>query len=114
MAKPEMPPTNECEDLCMTMFHAEQSIPQETVFRDEIFGTACENIRNKNEAWVIQDIARLIVPSPETLTMFGATHLKYVIKTVDESWIKSIPFIKGPRPQPDFAVGLKSSAFAAN
>ena len=113
MGKPEMPTTNECKSLCKTMLEARQPIPQDTIFRDDFFETACENIRNKNEARVIQDIARLIVPSPETLTMFGAINLQHLIETVDESWIKSIPLIRGPRPQPDFAVGLKSSAFTS-
>ncbi len=97
MGKPEMPPTNECKSLCKTMLDAEQPTPKGTIFRDDLFETACDNIRNKNEARVIQDIARLIVPSPETLTMFGATHLKHLIEIVDESWIKFIPLIKGPR-----------------
>ncbi len=114
MGKPEMPPRNECKSFCVTMLHAEQPTPQDTIFRDDLFETACDNIRNKNEARVIQDIARLIVPSPETLTMFGATHLKHLIETVDESWIKSIPLVKGPRPQPDFAVGVKPSAFTSD
>ncbi|MCJ1422374.1 hypothetical protein MMC29_000254 [Sticta canariensis] len=113
MGKPEMPPTNECKSFCKTILHAEQPTPQDTIFRDDLFETACDNIRNKNEARVIQDIGRLIVPSPETLTMFGAIHLKHLIETVDEGWIKSIPLVKGPRPQPDFAVGLRSSAFTS-
>ncbi len=46
--------------------------------------------------------------------MFGAIYLKYLIETVDESWIKSIPLVKGPRPQPDFIVGVKPSAFTFN
>ena len=95
------------------MLHAEQLTPQDIIFRDNLFKTACDNIRNKNEARVIQDIGRLIVPSPETLTMFGAIHLKHLIETVDEGWIKSIPLIKGPRLQPNFAVGLRSSTFTA-
>ena len=111
MGKPEMPPTNECKSLCQALLHTEQPTPKDTIFRDDLFDTACDNIRNKNEARVIQDIGRLLVPSPETLTMFGATHLKHLIETVNESWIKSIPLVKGPRPQPDFAVGLRSSAF---
>ena len=113
MGKPEMPPTNECKSFYQALLHTEQSTPKDTIFRDDLFETACDNIRNKNEARVIQDIGRLLVPSPETLTMYGATHLKHLIETVDESWIKSIPLIKGPRPQPDFAVGLKSSAFTS-
>ncbi len=114
MGKPEMPPTNECKSLCQALLHTEQSTPKDTIFRYDLFETACDNIRNKNEARVIQDIGRLLVPSPETLTMFGATHLKHLIETVDESWIKSIPLVKGPRPQPDFAVGVKSSAFTSD
>ena len=114
MGKPEMPPTNECKSLCQALLRTEQSTPKDTIFRDDLFETACDNIRNKNEARVIQDIGRLLVPSPETLTMFGAIHLKHLIETVDESWIKSIPLVKGPRPQPDFAVGIKSSAFTSD
>lgn len=114
MGKPEMPTTNECKSLCKTMLEARQPTPQDTIFRNDLFETACENIRNKNEARVIQDIARLIVPSPETLTIFGTKNLKHLIETVDESWIKSIPLIGGPRLQPDFAVGVKPSAFTSD
>ncbi len=63
---------------------------------------------------MIQDIGRLIIPAPEELFRRGPKHLKHLIETVDESWIKSIPLVKGPRPQPDFAVGLKSSAFTSD
>ncbi|KAL8919514.1 MAG: hypothetical protein Q9172_004943, partial [Xanthocarpia lactea] len=46
--------------------------------------------------------------------MSGATHLfKRLIKIVDQSWIKSIPLIKVPRPQPDFAAVLRSSTFTS-
>ena len=54
------------------------------------------------------------VPAPEELFRRGAKHLKHLIETVAESWIKSISLVKGPRPQPDFAVGLKSSAFTSD
>ena len=114
MGKPEITPANECKSLCQALLYAEQPTPQDTVFRDDLFETACDNIRNKNEARVIQDIGRLLVPSPETLAMFGATHLRHLIETVNESWIKSIPLVQGPRPQPDFAVGLKKSAFTSD
>lgn len=60
------------------MLHAEQPTPQDTIFRDDLCETACDNIRNKTEARVIQDNVRLIVPSPETLTIFGATHATLV------------------------------------
>ena len=85
MGKPEIPPTNECRSLCQALLHTEQSTPKDTIFRDDLFETACDNIRNKNEARVIQDIGRLLVPSPETLTIFSTTHLKHLIETVDKS-----------------------------
>ena len=78
-----------------------------------MFESTCEDITNRNEARVIQDISRLIVPAPEELFRRRAKHLKHLIETVDEGWIKSIPLVKGPRPQPDFTVGLRSSAFTA-
>ncbi len=97
--------------LCQELLKREQPVPKDSLFNDELFESTCEDIANRNEARVIQDIGRLIVPAPEELFRRGAKHLKDLIETVDESWIKSIPLVKGPRPQPDFAVGLRSSAF---
>ncbi|KAI9749591.1 MAG: Cation-independent mannose-6-phosphate receptor CI-MPR [Chaenotheca gracillima] len=64
-----------------------------------------------NKARVIQDVGRLIVPSPETLTLYGAQNLKHLVETVGEEWYKSIPLFKSSRPKPDFSVGFRSSAF---
>lgn len=97
--------------LCQELLKKEQPVPKDSLFNDDLFESTCEDIANRNEARVIQDIGRLIVPAPEELFRRGAKYLKHLIETVDESWIKSIPLVKGPRPQPDFAVGLRSSAF---
>lgn len=97
--------------LCQDLLKEEQPVPKDSLFNDDLFESTCEDIANRNEARVIQDIGRLIVPAPEELFRRGAKHLKHLIETVDEGWIKSIPLITGPRPQPDFAVGLKPSAF---
>jgi len=99
--------------LCQDLLQKEQPVLKDSMFNDNLFESTCEDIANRNEARVIQDIGRLIVPAPEELFRRGAKHLKHLIETVDESWIKSIPLVKGPRPQPDFAVGLKSSAFTS-
>lgn len=100
--------------LCQELLNKEQPVPKDSLFNDDLFEWTLEDISNRNEARVIQDIGRLIVPAPEELARRGATHFKHLIETVNESWIKSIPLIKGPRPQPDFAVGLKSSAFTSD
>ncbi len=113
MGQPEPPLRAAQTDkaLCQELLKKAQPVPKDSLFNDDLFESTCEDIANRNEARVIQDIGRLIVPAPEELFRRGAKHLKHLIETVDESWIKSIPLVKGPRPQPDFAVGLKSSAF---
>ncbi|KAK3328699.1 hypothetical protein B0T19DRAFT_450073 [Cercophora scortea] len=67
-------------------------------------------IHNKNEARVMQDISRLIVPSAESLATFGAKHLDILTESVNEGWNNSIPFTS-IRPQPDYSVGFKRDAF---
>jgi hypothetical protein len=106
--------TKECKALCQTLLNADQIVPHDSLFNDDLFKRVCQRVRNKNEARVVRDLSPLLVPSAEILYLRGATNLEHLIETVDESWIKSIPLIKGPRPQPDFAVGLKSSAFTAD
>ena len=97
--------------LCQNLLEQEQPIPKDSLFNDDLFEYTCADIASRNEARVIQDIGRLIVPAPEELFRRGAKNLKHLIETVNENWIKSIPLVKGPRPQPDFAVGLKYTAF---
>ncbi|QSS64702.1 hypothetical protein I7I51_01773 [Histoplasma capsulatum] len=86
--------------------------------RDSDAGITDESIRlyqslldgNLNEAKVIMDIGQLIVPSAETLALYGATNLDILIEGFNEAWNKCIPFY-GPCPQPDYCVGFRQSAF---
>jgi len=55
-----------------TMFEMERTVPQDSLFHDDIFDKTCEKMKGRNKARVVQDIARLIVPSAETLATFGA------------------------------------------
>ncbi|KAA8565419.1 hypothetical protein EYC84_011121 [Monilinia fructicola] len=89
---------------------ASRSYLKNTLFRDETFDKVCRKIQDRNEARVVQDIARLIVPSAESLATCGATHLELLIESVNEGWNSAIPFY-GPRPQPDYSVGFARSAF---
>ena len=59
---------------------------------------------------VIQDVSRLLVPSAKNLAIYGDRHLNILIENVNEAWIESIP-VEGPRPQPDYSVEFKRSAF---
>ncbi|EHY60797.1 hypothetical protein ABEF95_008896 [Exophiala dermatitidis] len=110
MVRSELGITKESELLCRSLFTAKQTVPRETIFSDGVFETALEKLQGKDEARVIQDIARLVVPSAETLASSGDRHLDILIESVNECWSDSIPLTK-PRPQPDYSVGFRYSAF---
>jgi len=101
--------TIESKNLCQTLLETKTEIPQDSLFRDDLFEDICEEIQNRNEAKVIQDIARLIIPSARHLAIRGANHLKILIESVNEGWNNSIAVTK-PRPQPDYSVGFRREA----
>ncbi|KAK4101193.1 hypothetical protein N658DRAFT_426065 [Parathielavia hyrcaniae] len=98
------------QTLCRSLLEKTPPVPSDTLFRDDVFETTCQKIHNKNEARVIQDISRLIVPSAESLATFGANYLDIVVEGVNEGWNNSIP-LTSTRPQPDYSVGFKRDAF---
>ena len=102
------------KDLCRAALETEQTVPEDSMFEDDFFQDTCEMLQSRNEAKVIQDISRLIVPSAESLAIrgakYGAVQLKCLIESVNEGWNNSIPLL-GSRPQPDYAVGFKRTAF---
>jgi hypothetical protein len=67
------------------------------LFQDDLFDETYEMIYDRNEAKVIQDIARLIVPSTQSLATRGAKSLKILIESVNEGWNNSL-LITQPRP----------------
>ncbi|KAL5315254.1 hypothetical protein ACEPPN_017906 [Leptodophora sp. 'Broadleaf-Isolate-01'] len=110
MDKSDLGITDATKSLCRTLLEKDQTLPQDSLFRDDVFDKACRKLQDRNEARVVQDITRLIVPSAETLATYGATHLDPLIESANEGWNSAIPFY-GPRPQPDYSVGFGRSAF---
>lgn len=110
MDKSDLGITDASKSLCRRLLESEQDVPKDSLFRDDLFEKTCRKIQDRNEARVIQDISRLIVPSAETLATYGATDLDHLIEGVNDGWTGSIP-VQGPRPQPDFSVGFRRSAF---
>jgi hypothetical protein len=110
MGKSDLGITDVSKGLCRNLLEAEQSVPQDTLFRDDLFDETCESVRARNEAMVVRDISPLLCPSAQSLRIYGAKHLKPLIESVSEGWNCSIPFY-GPRPQPDYSVGFGRSAF---
>jgi len=96
--------------LCQALLNGEQTTPQDTLFRDDLLAKTCSRLRCRNEAMVIRDIALLIVPSAQTLATYGAANLNHLSESVNEGWNSAITFC-GPRPQPDYSVGLGRSSF---
>ena len=110
MDKSDLGITDASKSLCRRLLESEQDVPKDSLFRDDLFEKTCRKIQDRNEARVIQDISRLIVPSAETLATYGATDLDHLIEGVNEGWTGSIA-VQSPRPQPDTSVGFRRSAF---
>ncbi|KAK0361556.1 hypothetical protein LTR94_022874 [Friedmanniomyces endolithicus] len=102
--------TKASQGWCKDMLERQQTYPQDTLFREDFFSSTCESVQDKNETRVIRDVALLIVPSAEVLSIRGATHLQCLIDSVNEGWNNSITITR-TRPQPDFAVGFRREAF---
>lgn len=98
------------KSLCRRLLKSAQDVPKDSVFRDDLIEKTCRKIQDRNEARVIQDISRLVVPSAETLATYEATDLDHLIEGVNEGWTGGIA-VQGPRPQPDYSVGFRRSAF---
>lgn len=102
--------TEDDELLCQRLLNTVQSVPQDTLFRDDLFNVTCRKIQARNEARVVEDVSPLIAPSAETLATYGATELKDLVFNVNERWGESVS-ITETRPQPDRCVGFGASAF---
>ncbi|QSS65228.1 hypothetical protein I7I51_06070 [Histoplasma capsulatum] len=113
MDKSSLGITDGSKALIKALLDTDQPVHDESLFGDDLFDTTCWKLAGKNETRVMLDIMRLIVPSAEILATYGATKLECLIEGTNEAWNCSIPFY-GPRPQPDYSVGFRRSAFTDN
>jgi hypothetical protein len=103
--------TDKSKQTCRVLLYDIQPSPKESIFDDSVFEKVCKNLQNKNEARVIQDLSRLLVPSAGTLALHNKNkHLAILTESVNEGWNNSIP-LTGTRPQPDYSVGFRRDAF---
>lgn len=110
MSKSELGITDASKALCRLLLDAEQSVPQDTLFREDLFEETCESLEARNEVMVVRDIFPLICPSAQVLRIFCAKHRKPLNESVNEQWNSAIPFVR-PRPQPDYSVAFGKCAF---
>ena len=80
------------KSLCQILLEKEHTVPQDSLFRNNIFDKVCRKIQDKNEATVGQDSARLIFPSTETIAIYSATYSDPLIKGVNKGWKSAKPF----------------------
>ncbi len=83
--------TIESTTTYMALLTSEQTIPTESLFRDDLFKQACRSVEDMNEARVLRDITLLIVPLAEILAIYGSAGLKCLIESTNEGWNNSIP-----------------------
>lgn len=102
--------TEDDELLCQRLLTTIQLVPQDTLFRDDLYAETCRKVHERNKARVVEDISPLLCPSAETLATYGAAELKDLVFNVNERWGESLPIIE-TRPQPDRCVGFGASAF---
>jgi hypothetical protein len=60
--------------ICCTLLEAEQIVLEDLLFQDDLFNEVCKMIQDKNKAKVIQDIARLIVLSAQSLAIHSINY----------------------------------------
>ncbi|KAL8696804.1 MAG: hypothetical protein Q9201_007468, partial [Fulgogasparrea decipioides] len=110
MKKSDLGITNTSLSNYKALLSLDQTVPNDSLFRDDVFEETCRSVQDRNESRIIRSISPYIVPSAEDLAIMGATKLKCLIENVNEGWTGSIP-VEGPRPQPDYSVGFRPSAF---
>ena len=109
MTRSELGITDASKILCRNLLATRCEKPSNTLFQDNILEDALEALGGMNEARVIQDIARLLVPSAETLARLSEKRFNIFVESVNEGWDNCFP-LTDPRPQPDYAAGFGSSA----
>ena len=110
MGLPPVKITDTSKTLYRSLLNAEQAVPQETLFRDDLFEKTCNSVRGRNEAMVVRHISPLICPSLLTLRINDVKDLDFLTESVNEGWNSAIAVIYS-RPQPDYSVGFARSAF---
>ncbi|KAL7917961.1 hypothetical protein ACQKWADRAFT_265518 [Trichoderma austrokoningii] len=101
---------DESKKLCRQLLEESQPVPQDSLFRDNLFASTCRAVQDRNKARVLRDITPLLVPSAENLAIYGDTDLDILIESTDEDWSNSEP-VTDTRPQPDYSVGFKRDTF---
>ena len=76
--------TTKSKALHLYLLALEQSVPQDSLFRDDLFEKTYSKAENTYKARVVRSITPYITPSAEDLETLDATHLEHLVKGVNE------------------------------
>ncbi|KAF2220303.1 hypothetical protein BDZ85DRAFT_34176 [Elsinoe ampelina] len=98
------------EDLLTVLLSSHYPLPDGPLLHEGKLLRVLDRIRFCNEARIIRDATPFLVPSPELLSLDDDSGLEHVCEALDAEWLQCATLC-GPRPKPDFAVGVAASAF---
>lgn len=110
MSRTSLKITDTSKNICRSLLDTAQTVPQDTLFRDDLFDETCNSVEGRNEAMVVRHISPLICPSPLALRIYDVKNLECLTESVNEGWNSAISVVYS-RPQPDYSVGFGRSAF---
>lgn len=105
--------TSACQRLCDDLKKRDYSPPRGPSFGRDRLLKMLDLVRFRNEARVFRDITPLVIPSPELLSIDGYPGMDQMSEAINAEWTQCNT-ISGPRPKPDFAIGISSTAFTAD
>lgn len=109
--EPGLSVSDTSQELCTTLLDSFFPPPTNSLFRDQSFLLILEEVRNDNEPRVQRDVLPLLVPCASLLFVHDRiAQCRHLAARIQGEWTK-ITTLAGPQPTPDYAVGLKPSAF---
>lgn len=108
MQEPELSISDESKRFCQNLLSTECDLPENTLLRQDVYRRTIAELHDKNEARVVQDVARLFVPSVRSLANLWEPRFTVLVESVNDGWDYCYP-LTNLRPQPDYAVGFGRS-----
>lgn len=98
------------KDLCAALRQKPHPGPEYTAFPLSEFLSVWQHAQNRNEGRVYRDLTPVLVPSPALLSISGIQGLEMIAEEISVEWSKC-KTLGGPKPKPDFALGISPTAF---
>jgi hypothetical protein len=97
--------------LSRALLQGQYDEPEYTPYPLSKFLAVWQLAQSRNEFRIYRDITPLLVPSAEILHILGHDDLAHIREEISVEWTKANT-LGGPKPKPDFAVGIARSAFS--